>query len=203
MSMNNAIQYLKQKDERLATIIDRTTMETIRWSGDIFEDLVSCIVDMQIRYRGKNIKFNKIKEALNGATINHYSIYALTPEQLKTIKLSNQKYNALLNLSTFWALNNCSFLDWNELSDDEIRIFLSEIKGVGNWTIDMILLYTLQRQDIFPVDDLQLKKTLTKIYEIDATDSLKKEMLYIADDWKPYRSTAVLYLIESIKNNKI
>ncbi len=199
--MNEALEFLKDKDERLASIIEKTTMQTIRWSGDIFEDLVSCILDMQIRYRGKAVKFNKMKEALNGATINQNSIYLLEEEKLKSIKMSSQKYNALIYLSTYWQANNLAFLDWNELEDDEIRSLLNEIKGIGNWTIDMILLFTLQRSDVFPSDDLQLKKAMRKVYEIDKSQNLKKEMEYIADDWKPYRSTAILYLLENAKNS--
>jgi DNA-3-methyladenine glycosylase II len=199
--VNEALDFLKAKDERLASIIERTTMETIRWSGDIFEDLVSCILDMQIRYRGKAVKFNKMKEALNGATINQNSIYLLENEKLKSIKMSSQKYNALMCLSTYWQANNLAFLDWNELEDDVIRSLLNEIKGIGNWTIDMILLFTLQRSDVFPIDDLQLKKAMRQVYEIDENENLKKEMEYIADGWKPYRSTAVLYLLENAKNS--
>ena len=197
--MNEALDFLKAKDERLASIIERTTMETIRWSGDIFEDLVSCILDMQIRYRGKAVKFNKMKEALNGATINQNSIYLLEGEKLKSIKMSSQKYNALIFLSTYWQENNLAYLDWNELENEEIRSLLNKIKGIGNWTVDMILLFTLQRPDVFPQDDLQLKKAMRKVYEIDESENLKKEMNVIADNWKPFRSTAVLYLLASKK----
>ena len=197
--MNEALDFLKAKDERLASIIERTTMETIRWSGDIFEDLVSCILDMQIRYRGKAVKFNKMKEALSGATINQNSIYLLEGEKLKSIKMSSQKYNALIFLSTYWQENNLAFLDWNELENEEIRSLLNKIKGIGNWTVDMILLFTLQRPDVFPQDDLQLKKAMRKVYEIDESENLKKEMNVIADNWKPFRSTAVLYLLASKK----
>ena len=197
--MNNAVEFLKARDERLARIIESTSIETILWSGDVFEDLVSCILDMQIRYRGKALKFNKMKEALNGATINQNSIYLLESEKLKSIRMSSHKYNALLNLSAYWEANNLTFFDWNELTNDEIRKLLKEIKGIGNWTIEMILLFTLQRPNVFPVDDLQLKKAMQKIYEIDKSDNLKREMLYIADDWQPYSSTAVLYLLENAK----
>lgn len=197
--MNEALEFLKAKDERLARIFESTSMKTIRWSGDIFEDIVSCILDMQIRYRGKALKFNKMKEALNGATLNQNSIYLLESEKLKSIKMSSQKYNALIYLSTYWQANNLAFLDWNELEDDEIRSLLYEIKGIGNWTVDMILLYTLQRPNIFPADDLQLKKAMRNVYEIDENENLKKEMKYIADDWKPYRSTAVLFFLENAK----
>ncbi|MBC7525768.1 MAG: hypothetical protein H7239_15185 [Flavobacterium sp.] len=113
--------------------------------------------------------------------------------------MSSKKYNALINLSTYWQDNNLAFLDWDELTDDEVRNLLKEVKGVGNWTVDMILLYTLQRPNIFPTDDLQLKKVMRKVYEIDEHENLKKEMEFIADDWKPYRSTAVLYLLENAK----
>lgn len=100
--MNEAVELLKAKDEQLVSIVEKTSIETIRRFGDIFENLLCCILDMQIRYRGKTQKFNKMKEALNGAPINQDSIYLLNGEKLKLIKMSSQKYNALIYLSTYW-----------------------------------------------------------------------------------------------------
>jgi hypothetical protein len=78
--MTKEIPFLKEIDVRLGTIIDRTALETIRWSGDLFEDLISCILDVDIKYRGKALKFNRMKVALDGAVINYNSIYLLGEE---------------------------------------------------------------------------------------------------------------------------
>ncbi len=74
---------------------------------------------------------------------------------------------------------------------------LLPIKGIGNWTIDLILLFTLRREDVLPVDDFHLKKVMTQVYEIAGDVNLKTEILNISEYWRPYRSAAVLYLLES------
>lgn len=199
--MNEVLDFLKAKDERLASIIEKTTIETIRWSGDIFEDLVSCILDMQIRYRGYATRYRRLKECTGNKQILPNTIFTLSAECQKVINMSRQKLAALNALSEYWTENNYINIDWHNKSDEEIRKLLIKIKGIGNWTVDMILLYTLQRKDVFPIDDLQLKKAMQKIYEIDESENLKKEMEYISNDWKPYRSTAVLYLLENAKNS--
>jgi DNA-3-methyladenine glycosylase II len=106
-------------------------------------------------------------------------------------------------LSAYWDIYNWSYLEWYKLSDDEIRSLLLEVEGIGSKTVEMILLYTFQRPDIFPIEDLQLKNVMKKVYEIDDKEDLESEMIYISDDWKPFRSTAVLYLLETAKTMKI
>lgn len=199
--MNTTIQILKEKDERLGRIIENNCLPTLQYSGDIFEDLVSCILDMQIRYRGNATRYKRLKDCTGNKQIVPNTIFSLTVECLKVINMSSQKLNALNALADYWTENNYNKIDWHNKNDEEIRNLLIKIKGIGNWTIDMILLFTLQRSDIFPIDDLQLKKAIRKVYEIDENENLKKEMEYISDDWKPYRSTAVLYLLENAKKS--
>jgi DNA-3-methyladenine glycosylase II len=199
--VTKALEFLKAKDERLASIIDKTALETNKWSGAIFEDLVSCILDMQIRYRGYATRYKRLKECLGNRRLLTDAIYYFSAECIKKINMSRQKQAALNVLADYWTENNHNETDWHNISDEEIRTFLLKIKGIGNWTVDMILLFTLQRVDIFPIDDLQLKKTMRKVYEIGESENLKKEMELISDEWKPYRSTAVLYLLENAKKS--
>jgi len=201
--MTKEIPFLKEINERLRTIIDQTALETIRWSGDLFEDLISCILDVEIKYRGKALKFNRMKVALDGAKIDYNSIYLLGEDEMKYINMSSQKHFTILYLSAYWDAYNWSYLDWYKLSDDEIRSLLLGVTGIGSKTIEMILLYTFQRPDIFPLEDLQLKNVMKKVYEIDDKEDLESEMIYISDGWKPFRSTAVLYLLETAKTMKI
>ncbi len=200
--MNQAPDFLKANDTRLAHIIENTSIETIQYSGAIFEDLVSCILDMQIRYRGYATRYKRLKECTGNHDIEPKIIFLLSAECIKIINMSRQKLTALNALADYWTANNYDDIDWHNKTDEEIRNLLINIKGIGNWTIDMILLYTLQRPDIFPIDDLQLKKVMRKVYEIDESENLKKEMEYIADDWKPFMSTAVLHLLASTKQKE-
>ncbi|WP_461445350.1 DNA-3-methyladenine glycosylase family protein [Maribacter sp.] len=195
-----ATLYLKSIDQHLNRIISSVSMPTLQWSGDVFEDLVSCILDMQIRYRGNAVRYKKMKQLLNGAQITHKNLFSIDDEGLQHMNMSGQKYKALMNLCIYWEEQRLDNTNWHSLNDNEVRNILTKIKGVGNWTIDMILLFTLQRENIFPKDDFHLKKIMKRVYEISEDKNLEKEMQYIAEDWQPYSSIAVLYLLAFKKN---
>jgi DNA-3-methyladenine glycosylase II len=88
----------------------------------------------------------------------------------------------------------------NKMSDEEVIDYLVPIKGVGRWTVEMLLIFTLGREDVFAVDDLGIQKAMINLYGIDKTDKkkMKAEMLKIAESWKPFRSYACLYLWKSL-----
>ena len=84
----------------------------------------------------------------------------------------------------------------NSMNDEEVVNFLLPIKGVGRWTIEMLLMFTLGREDVFAVDDLGIQQAMTKLYNLDTTNkkTLKQEMINIAAQWSPYRTYACFYL---------
>jgi DNA-3-methyladenine glycosylase II len=92
----------------------------------------------------------------------------------------------------YWSSNS---LDFNTLSDVEVIAQLSMIKGIGKWTIDMILLYTLERLDVFPYDDFHLKQVMVSLYHLDQNVKLKAQMHEVAQQWGNQKSLAVLYLL--------
>ncbi len=115
-------------------------------------------------------------------------------------KLSQSKYETVLEVLDFFDKNKGY---WQNLNDAEVRARLSTIKGIGPWTIDMILLYTLQRPDIFPADDFHLKQIIATLYGLDPKQKLKAHMKAIAEGWGAHKSLAVLYFLawkESQKN---
>ncbi|MEM6967369.1 MAG: hypothetical protein AAF573_21575, partial [Bacteroidota bacterium] len=86
-------------------------------------------------------------------------------------------------------------IDWKKQSDEDVRKHLGQIKGVGTWTVDMILLYTLERENIFPADDYHIKQMMTQRYAIDTSSRVKAQMKAIAEPWSPYQSIATKYLL--------
>lgn len=121
-------------------------------------------------------------------------------EALSDIKLTESKVVTLHRILSIWhELPN----DWKNLSEEEVRSALKEIKGIGPWTIDMILLYTLELPDIFPADDYHLKIIMTQLYQLDPNSRLKSQMKEVAEKWSPYRSLATRYLLEWKKFNQL
>jgi DNA-3-methyladenine glycosylase II len=83
-----------------------------------------------------------------------------------------------------------------EMNNEEVIEYLTQIKGVGSWTVEMLLMFTLGREDVFAVDDLGIQQAMISIYKLDKSDKkkLRTDMLRISAKWSPYRSYACLHL---------
>jgi DNA-3-methyladenine glycosylase II len=183
---------LSKSDAILSNIITQIPEPFQESTGDIFHDMLSCIIEQQIHYRSiKNI----FKKAIERAGIEHITLdnfHLLEEHSLPQIKLSIGKYETLLAFVEYWHRNTS---DFTKLTDEEVIAQLSAIKGIGKWTIDMILLYTLQRPNVFPHDDFHLKNIMVKLYNLDEKSRLKAQMLEVASHWGEHKSLAVLYLL--------
>lgn len=122
---------------------------------------------------------------------------AATPfETLRGIGLSNVKANYLLNVCNFFIEEKITDAGLYKMSNEEVIKYLTQIKGVGQWTVEMILMFTLGREDVFAVDDLGIQQAICKLYNIDSTDkkTMKEKMLVVSKKWSPYRTYACRYL---------
>jgi DNA-3-methyladenine glycosylase II len=183
---------LAKNDPILEKIILQIPKPEIESTNDVFHDLMSCIIEQQIHYRSTKRIFAK---ALERASIDHLTInnfHLIEKHSLSQIKLAMGKYETMMTFIEYWSDND---KDFNTLSDDEVIAELSSIKGIGKWTIDMILLYTLNRPNIFPYDDFHLKQIMVSFYGLNEKVKLKAQMLAIADNWGEQKSLAVLYLL--------
>ena len=115
---------------------------------------------------------------------------------LKNIGLSDSKVNYILNVCDYFIANNLSDDKLHKMTDEEVIQTLTAIKGVGHWTAEMVLLFSMGREDIFAVDDLGIQQQMCKLYNISAEPKkqMKIEMEKIASNWNPYRSYACRYL---------
>jgi DNA-3-methyladenine glycosylase II len=161
---------------------------------DVFHDLMSCVLEQQIHYRSTKKIFQKMMIAAGIERLTPANFQILEEKALKAdAKLSMGKYETLLGILDFWETHQG---DWFAMDDNEIRSQLAQIKGIGNWTVDMILLYTLQRPDVFPYDDFHLKQIMTSLYGLDPKVKLKANMIEISEKWGDQKSLAVLYLLD-------
>lgn len=197
--MKKIATYLCKKDSVLNEIIHANEDPMLLPSETIFEDLVSCILDMQIRFRGKAVRYKRMKHLLDQAPISTKNIFSIGDEGLAYINMSKQKYEALLSLTSFWEEQGLDQINWNDMATDAIYGLLSQVKGIGTWTIDMVMLYSIGKEDVFPVDDFHLKRTMSALYGINDDKNIKKEMQHIAESWRPFRSLGVLYLLNAAK----
>jgi DNA-3-methyladenine glycosylase II len=190
---------LLTNDEKLVEIIQIIPEPKLESTYDVFFDLMSCIIEQQIHYRSTKKIFKKLLEKADLFTLTPVNFGDFEDKALSGIKLSLAKYETMGRVLDFWQQNT---IDWEKLNDAEVTEKLAAIKGIGKWTIDMILLYTLQRPNIFPADDFHLKEIMTGLYGLDVGAKLKKQMLSIAESWQPHKSLAVRYLLAWKEYNK-
>lgn len=178
-------------DKILAPLINSIAFPSIKSTNNVFHDLIGCIIEQQIHYRSSKKTFKKM---LNEAKINELSIdnYPMFDElSLSKKKLSQNKINALEGVLELFYNEN---INWSALSDKEVSNKLSEIKGIGKKTINMILIYTLERPNVFIPDDYHVQKTLLSLYPIDQSSKINKQISRYCDAWSPYKSYAFKYL---------
>lgn len=202
-----AVDHLCRQDPTLKRLIETTSPLAYDSSGDLYYDLISCVVDQQIHYRAIQPRagssgFARLLALFPGGYPHPAQLLRLPEEQVLALKISAPKYQTLLRIATRWLNDDWAQIDWLNLPDETIRQRLSTLKGVGPWTIDMLLLFTGQRADVFPIDDYQLKKTLVSLYRLPADKSLRNQMNAIAQTWSPYSSLACQYVWAWAKQSK-
>ncbi|WP_020567069.1 DNA-3-methyladenine glycosylase family protein [Neolewinella persica] len=186
---------LSQKDPVLAAIIPQVTLPDIAPSLGIYHDLVSCIVDQQIPQRTRGTYMKKLIGLLSGELPNDNNIYTIQEEDWAIAKMANPKYHTLFRVTDAWHAQKMDTWNWQEMTDKDIRDRLQAIKGIGPQTVDMILLYTLTRPDVFPVGDYHLKQIMEDMYEGEKGEKLPKMMTRVGAAWAPYRSFGTRYLL--------
>jgi DNA-3-methyladenine glycosylase II len=161
----------------------------------VFESLLRSIVFQQLNGKAAETIHQRFINLFPDQLPDPEQILELDTAQLRSVGLSGQKTQYIQHVASFAMANKRLQLDWDDMSDDEIMKCLTQIKGVGRWTVEMILIFTLRRPDIFPLDDYGIQQAVKKVYKIDSQGKeLKIFMQNTADNWKPYRSYATRYL---------
>jgi DNA-3-methyladenine glycosylase II len=189
---NKTLDILRGGDPILAKIMEAIPEPKIESTNDVFHDLMSCIVEQQIHYRSTKKIFQKCLEraSLTHLTLENFPIFE--EKGLPNATLATTKFETIAATIDFFSTQSIA---WHSLSDAEIRAQLGTIKGIGTWTMDMILLYTLQRPNVFPYDDFHVKEIMVKLYGLNPNVRLKAQMLDISNLWSEHKSLAVKYLL--------
>jgi DNA-3-methyladenine glycosylase II len=193
------LQSLCERDEVLCDIISNLDLPAIESTGDVFHDLMSCIIEQQIHYRSTKQIFQNMLDAASLVRLSPDNFDQFEEAAFSPTSLSAAKYETILRILEFQQQNT---IDWAALPDTEVRDILRQIKGIGPWTIDMVLLYTLGRPDVFPAEDYHLKQIMVRLYGLDPKTKLKARMTDIGRKWKPNRSLATRYLLAWKERNR-
>lgn len=191
---------LAKADPILHRIIEQVPRPVIESTHNVFHDLMSCVIEQQIHYRSTKKIFYKMLQSTNLNRLTPQNFDTFEKIALSKAKLSISKQETIMRVLSCFKEDQTS---WHLLSDEDVISKLSSIKGIGKWTIDMILLYTLQRPNVFPYDDFHLKQIMVSLYKLDAKTKLKAQMIEVARNWGQPQSLAVLYLLAYKNHNKV
>jgi len=196
MAYTHAEQALSAQDPDMAALIKRNGHIARAPREDYFASLAGSIIGQQISVKAAA----KILERFKTTTNMEPSVVAsLSDEQAKAIGLSGQKYKYLTDLAEHFVRDSMVFNHLDTLSDDEVIAELTKVKGIGVWTAQMFLMFTLVRLDVFAPDDRGLQLGIKKLYGLDEVPE-RSELEAIAAKWAPYRTVASWHLWHSLDN---
>ncbi len=182
---------LSKRDKQLNLII-KTHGHPPMWTRPAtFQTLILTILEQQVSLASAYAAFKKLKQKIGFVT--PAKILSLTDAELRACYFSRQKIVYARELATAIKNKQLNLRKLHSRHEDEIRIELKKIKGIGDWTVDVYLMHALQRTDLFPLGDIALVNSLkeTKALHPNIT---KEEMLSIAEPWRPYRTIASMIL---------
>lgn len=194
--MPAAEEHLIATEPRFGPLIDRfgpcELIHPLR-GADVYESLMSSILYQQLSGKAAST----IKGRLYALFPGHNApppdgLLALSLEEFRAVGVSRQKAGYLQDLASK-ADSIPSIQDLDSMSDEEIIQRLIPIKGIGRWSVEMLLMFTFGRQDVLPVDDMGVQEGMRRLFDLEARPK-KKEMESIAEPWRPYRSVASWYL---------
>ena len=195
----DAIQYLCKVDSNLEKIIKIVGKYSINIRNDPFQSLVESIIYQQLAGRAANAIYNRFINYYNNKQITPARILNSPNDNLKKVGLSNRKIDYLKDLASHVYDGRINLEELPKMNDEEIINKLVNVKGIGRWTSEMFLIFSLGRQDILPVTDLGVRKAIQKAYSLSELPK-PNTMMEIGKPWRPYRSIATWYLWKSLSN---
>ena len=194
MNHKMALKDLSNADQRMGKLIEKFGPPNFNLMNNYYESLVRSIVYQQLSGKAASIIYERFLDLF---VFDIYpepkDILAVSIETLRSSGLSYQKVNYIRDLSEKWQDGTMNLTDIDSMTDEEISSELIKVKGIGQWTADMFLMFTLGRPDVFPFGDLGIQKGVMIITNMNRLPT-QKEMERKTKKWQPYRTVAAWYL---------
>ena len=196
--MDEEIKLHLSRDPVMKKLLDKFSIKEY-WGqqSNYFLDLLEIVTGQQLSIKAAKSIFNRLL-SLYQNTPTPKEIIDTPAETLRSVGLSNSKVLYVKNIAQAIEDNKINPDSFEALSDEEIASQLLEIKGVGPWTVEMFLIFTLHRPDIFSIGDLGIRSAIEKLYGISRND--RDAILRQSEDWRPYRTHACRLLWMSLDN---
>jgi DNA-3-methyladenine glycosylase II len=195
--MEIALLHLQSADPILAEIITKVGPYRLTTRKANFETLAKSITFQQLSGKAAGTIFRRLKQAAGGR-LTPRSFLRLDDQALRACGLSRQKIASITDLAERAARREIQFSRLTTLTDDEIVTLLCRVRGVGVWTVQMFLMFALERPNIMPLSDLGIRNAVQKAYKLESAPK-PADLARIAERWAPYCSVATWYLWRSLE----
>ncbi len=194
--MTTEIQKHLCKDKILAKIVKGREHRPISTKKNICMRLCASIMSQQLSTKVADVIYKRFLALYGDKEPTSAELLDTPHEVLRGIGLSNAKCQYVKNVAAFAQEHKISDKQLHQMSDEEVLSLLTQIKGVGRWTVEMILMFAMCRPNIFAADDLGIQTAMIRLYGLDNTNKkqFKTDMQAIAEKWAPYKTYACLYL---------
>jgi len=184
------------KDKKLKKLVESGEPHQLKKRKNICTYLCASIMSQQLSVKVADVIYKRFLNLYGGKEPTPQQILDTPFEQLRGIGLSNAKVNYVKNVAQFEIESGMDAKKLGKMDNEEVITYLTQIKGVGRWTTEMLLMFALGREDVFAVDDLGIQNAMIKLYKLDNNDKKKFriDLLKISEKWSPYRTYACLHL---------
>jgi DNA-3-methyladenine glycosylase II len=196
-----AVEHLTKHDPVLAPVIAERGICTIRPHTDYYQELVDSIISQQLSVKAAAAIEGRFREMFDGHFPSPKEILTKTPDELRAIGFSYAKAKYVQDLAQKILNDEVHFDRLDAMTNEEVVAELTVVKGIGEWTAHMFLMFCMGRSDVLPVGDLGIKNGMRALYGFDAAPTTE-EMQKIAEkhNWHPYESIASWYVWASLDN---
>ena len=184
------------KDKKLKKVIAKHKPHKLVKRKNICTYLCASIMSQQLSTKVADVIYKRFINLYGGKEPTPQQIFDTPFEKLRGIGMSNAKVSYVQNVARFEIESGMDHKKLQKMNNDEVVEYLIVIKGVGRWTIEMLLMFALGREDVFAVDDLGIQNAMIKLYKLNNSDKkkLKEDMLQLSAKWSPYRTYACVHL---------
>jgi DNA-3-methyladenine glycosylase II len=204
LATDEAVEHLRAADETLRAIIDERgpldlESRTRGRPADAYGALLRSIVGQQLSTKAARSIYLRVVELFGGETPSPQELLDADPEALRSCGLSGAKVRYVRSLAEHVLSGQLELERLPDLGDEEVVREVTAVKGLGQWTADMFLMFHLGRPDVLPVGDLGVRRAVERAYGLEGLPSAE-ELEMLGERWRPYRTLASLYLWESLDN---
>ncbi len=195
--MTDAHNHLTASDPVMAEVIDNIGPCTLNRQTNRYRNLVRAIVGQQISGAAARSVFKKLEASVNSKTLNPDAVSILTEDELRAVGLSSQKTRYIRDLTDHVLEKRLNLRSLHFKSDEEVVELLTNVKGIGLWTAQMFLMFSLGRPDVLPWGDLGIQVAMKNLYGFESLPS-KAKCIEVAQPWRPYATIASWYLWRTV-----